>query len=111
MPARAAQNANKQYDEIPSDDAQRPFKLKLASVLGRGDFESKEEEDAFVDYYTRYSLPRWTQQKVYSEAKTQLPELRKDLHNNLVMADRSATSKRSPRPAQRTGAQVHDRPG
>ncbi len=96
MPARAAQNAAKKFDEIRSDDAYRTFKLKLNPVLERGDFESKEEEDAFVDYYTRFSLPHWTQQKFYSEQKS-LPALRKEMHDNLVMSDRH------------TPKRVHDR--
>ena len=91
-----AQNAAKKFDEIRSDDAYRTFKLKLNPVLERGDFESKEEEDAFVDYYTRFSLPHWTQQKFYSEQKS-LPALRKEMHDNLVMSDRH------------TPKRVHDR--
>ena len=81
---------------IRSDDAYRTFKLKLNPVLERGDFESKEEEDAFVDYYTRFSLRTGPQQKFYSEQKS-LPALRKEMHDNLVMSDRH------------TPKRVHDR--
>ncbi len=72
------QNPAKKYEELPSDT--RKGIAEVGRILTEGTFQSKDEEDAFRDYYTQFFLPRWTQEKFCS----QLPDLRKRLHNDLA---------------------------
>ncbi len=75
-----AQNSNvndRKYDQMPFDKTRAAFPVQ--PILTKGTFQSKEEEDAFRDYYNLYVLPHFTQ----GEFGLGLPTFRKKLRQEL----------------------------
>ena len=80
-------------DEAGGDAAEKwkvinPVKVSFpnkVTVLKRGKFESAEEEKQFVEYYNKYSFPRWTTPD-YRSRQLPLKDVIGEIHRELTAA-------------------------
>lgn len=65
----------KEFASLPVDPSLKNTSGTINSILMAGRFEGDQQKQAFDDFYLKYFLPRWTQQKNYGT----IPGYRKEL--------------------------------